>query len=97
MAAYFIVDLTIEDMPGLQHYIQAVPATIQKYGGRYLVRGATWEALEGGWEPNRIVVLEFPSLERAKAWYSSEEYKPLKQERQKASRANIVLVEGVQA
>jgi|SRR5690348_1391012 len=95
MAAYFIVDLTIEDMPGLQHYIHAVPATIQKYGGRYLVRGADWEAVEGDWEPNRIVVLEFPSVERAKAWYASEEYKPLKEERHKSAKANIILVEGV--
>lgn len=95
MAAYFIVDITIDDMPGLQHYIQEVPATIQKYGGRYLVRGATWEPVEGDWEPNRIVMLEFPNMERAKAWYASAEYEPLKQERQKAARTNIILVEGV--
>jgi uncharacterized protein (DUF1330 family) len=95
MAAYFIVDLTIEDMPGLQRYIEEVPATIQKYGGRYLVRGAAWEPVEGNWEPNRIVLLEFPTLETAKAWYASEEYKPLKAARLKASRANIILVEGV--
>ena len=95
MAAYFIVDLTIDDMPGLQHYVQEVPKTIQKYGGRYLVRGATWEPVEGDWQPNRIVLLEFPSMERAKAWYASAEYQPLMKERQKASRANIILVEGV--
>jgi uncharacterized protein (DUF1330 family) len=87
--------LAIDDMPGLQHYVQEVPATIQKYGGRYQVRGATWEAVEGDWRPNRIVVVEFPSVERAKAWYTSEEYEPLKKERQRASRANIILVEGV--
>ncbi len=95
MAAYFIVDLTIDDMPGLQHYVQEVPKTIQKYGGRYLIRGAEWEPVEGNWQPNRIVLLEFPSIERAKTWYASAEYQPLKKERQKASRANIILVEGV--
>lgn len=95
MAAYFIVDLTIDDMPGLQHYVQEVPKTIQKYGGRYLIRGAEWEPVEGNWQPNRIVLLEFPSMERAKEWYASAEYQPLKKERQKASRANIILVEGV--
>jgi uncharacterized protein (DUF1330 family) len=65
------------------------------HGGRYLVRGATREAVEGDWQPNRIVVLEFPGMERAKAWYASEETKPLKKERHWASRANIILVEGV--
>jgi uncharacterized protein (DUF1330 family) len=62
MAAYFVVDIDIKDMEGMREYSDAVPATIQKYGGRYLVRSGKWEALEGNWKPKRVVVLEFPSF-----------------------------------
>jgi uncharacterized protein (DUF1330 family) len=97
MAAYFIVDIEIKDADGMQEYRDAVPATIQKYGGRYLVRAGKWEALEGSWRPKRVVVLEFPSVEQAKRWYDSEEYRRLKTQRQAASSSNVVLVEGLQA
>jgi uncharacterized protein (DUF1330 family) len=72
-----------------------VPATIAQYGGRYLVRGGAAEQLEGDWQLNQVVVLEFPSLEQAKRWYYSEEYRDLKALRFKTAKTNGILVEGV--
>jgi uncharacterized protein (DUF1330 family) len=95
MAAYFVVDIDIHDAAGLEEYRKQVPGTIAKYGGRFIVRGGKFETLEGSWQPKRLVMLEFPSVEQAKKWYDSEEYRPLKAMRFKASKANLVLVEGV--
>lgn len=96
MAAYLVVDIDIKDMEGMREYRESVPQTIHKYGGRYLVRAGRWETLEGNWQPKRLVVLEFPSVEQAKQWYDSEEYQELKAKRQAASRSNMILVEGTQ-
>jgi uncharacterized protein (DUF1330 family) len=95
MAAYFIADLDVTDPVGIEEYRKQVPATIAKYGGRYLVRGGAHETLEGDWRPRRVVVLEFPSVEQAKRWYDSEEYRGLKALRFKTARTNAILVEGV--
>jgi uncharacterized protein (DUF1330 family) len=95
MAAYFIVELDIQDAAQFEDYRARVPATIARYGGRYLVRGGPYETLEGDWQPARIVVLEFPSLAEARRWYDSEEYRPLKAQRLGAARGSVLLVEGV--
>ena len=95
MAVYFIVELDVHDPVGIEEYRKGVPATIAKYGGRYLVRGGACVTLEGGWAPKRVVVLEFPSMERAKAWYDSEDYRELKALRMKTSSTRMVLVEGL--
>jgi uncharacterized protein (DUF1330 family) len=95
MAAYFIVDIDIRDAAFLEKYRKRMPATLAKYGGRYIVRGGTFETLEGNWKPKRLLLLEFPSVEHAKQWYDSEDYRPLKAMRLKASSSNVILVEGV--
>lgn len=95
MSAYLIVDIDIHDAAGLEEYRQQVPATVTKYGGRFIVRGGKYERLEGDWQPKRLVLLEFPSVEQAKRWYDSDEYRPLKAMRLKASNGNLILVEGV--
>ena len=95
MAAYVVVDIEVTDPVAFEEYRKGVPATIAKYGGRYLVRGGKAETLEGGWDPKRLVILEFPSTEAVKRWYTSEEYKPLLAQRLKASKGSLVLVEGV--
>ena len=97
MAPYFIVDIDIKDMDQMLEYREAVPRTIQKYGGRYLARAGRWEVVEGQWQPKSVVVLEFPSVEQAKQWYHSEDYRELKAQRQAASSSNVILVEGTQA
>lgn len=95
MAAYVIADIELTDPVAFEAYRERVPATIAQYGGRYLVRGGRHETLEGSWRPHRLVVLEFPSLEAARRWYDSPEYREPKALRQRASRGHVVLVEGV--
>ena len=95
MAAYVIVDLVVTDPVTMDEYRKQVPATLAKYGGRFLVRGGAHHTVEGDWKPNRVVVLEFPSLEQARRWYDSEEYREPKAMRLRAGRANLIMVEGV--
>lgn len=95
MAAYFIVEIDVQDGAAFEEYRKQVPATIAKYGGRYLVRGGRTETLEGDWQPKRVVVLEFPSLEQAKKFYDSPEYGPLKALRLRAAKSKLLLVEGL--
>jgi uncharacterized protein (DUF1330 family) len=96
MPAYVIVDVTVTDPVLMDEYRKQVPATLAKYGGRFVVRGGAHQTLEGSWKPNRLVVLEFPSMEQAKRWYDSEEYREPKAMRLRAGHANLVMVEGVQ-
>ena len=95
MPAYVIVDVTVTDPKEMEEYRKQVPATLAKYGGRFIVRGGAHQTLEGDWKPNRLVVLEFPSMEQARRWYDSEEYREPKAIRLRAGRANLVMVEGV--
>ena len=95
MSAYVIAEVNITNPDLFAEYRQLVPATIEKYGGRFVVRGGTVETKEGGWSPSRIVVLEFPSMDQARKWYHSAEYKPLLEMRLKAASAKLILVEGV--
>jgi uncharacterized protein (DUF1330 family) len=92
---YVIADVDVRDPETYQEYRAQVPATLEPYGGRFLVRGGANEVLEGEWRPHRLVVLEFDSPEQARAWYESEEYRAPKELRQRVSVGNLVLVEGV--
>jgi uncharacterized protein (DUF1330 family) len=94
MAAYVIGDIEVTDPAIYEEYRKQVPATVEKYGGRFAARGGKVEPLEGGWAPKRAVLLEFPSFEQALKWYRSPEYAPLIKLRQKASRGKLFLVEG---
>jgi uncharacterized protein (DUF1330 family) len=96
MPAYVIVDVTTTDQALMDEYRKHVPATLAKYGGRFLVRGGAHQTIEGSWKPNRLVVLEFPSMEQAKRWYDSEEYREPKAMRLRAGNANLIMVDGVQ-
>ena len=95
MAAYIIADVEITDPARYAEYIKVVPETIARYGGRFVVRGGRTETLEGPWNPKRIVVLEFPTFERAKEWWASEDYRAPKALRQSASIASLIVVQGV--
>jgi uncharacterized protein (DUF1330 family) len=94
MAAYLIADITVQNPEVYADYRKQVPATVAKHGGRFLVRGGAHEALEGDWRPGRVVVIEFPDMAAAKAWYGSREYGPLLKLRQSASTGSVILVEG---
>ena len=94
MAAYLYGNITIHDMALYQQYRAQVPAIIAKYGGRYLVRGGAAEVVEGEFNAQRQVILEFPNMAALKAFYNSVEYLPLIAIRQKAATGSIVLIEG---
>jgi uncharacterized protein (DUF1330 family) len=95
VAAYVIATVEITDPEEYEEYRRRVPETIERHGGRFLVRGGASETLEGDWQPKRVVVLEFPDAGAARRWYSSDEYRPLIEKRQRASNAHLLLVEGL--
>ena len=95
MAAYVIADIEVTNPRAYEEYRPRVPATIEKYGGKYVVRGATVETVEGTWIPKRLVVLEFPSMERAKEWYDSPEYGEIRGIRFRNANSNVVFVDGI--
>lgn len=95
MPAYVINDMEVTDPAILDEYRKLSPATVAQYGGRFLVRGGAVTALEGAWKPNRLVILEFPSVAHAQAWIDSPEYAPARRLREAAARSNMIVVEGV--
>lgn len=94
MSAYVVAVVDVKDPVRYEDYKKMVPATLKPYGGRFIVRGAQAQPREGLWVPKRFVVLEFPSVERANAWYDSTEYAPAKALRQATSTADLFIVEG---
>ena len=95
MPAYMIVEIEVTDPVGYEEYKKLASATIQAKGGKYIVRGGKTEVMEGDWQPKRLVVLEFESMERAKEWLNSEEYRDARQMRHRTARTNMILVDGV--
>ena len=94
MAAYVIVDISIHDPQEYEEYKKLTPATLTRYEGKFIARGGKSITLEGGWDPERIVILEFPSIEKAREWYDSEMYARAKVIRQRASTARMIIIEG---
>ena len=95
MAAYVLVQVDVKDPVRYEDYKAMVPPSIAKFGGRFLVRGGTTHTLEGTWSPRRLVVVEFPSLEQAQAWYASAEYAEAKALRQATSDSQLLIAEGL--
>jgi uncharacterized protein (DUF1330 family) len=95
MPAYVIVETDIHDPEQYEQYKAASPAAVARGGGRFVARGGELAVLEGDWNPSRLVILEFPDLEAAKAWYVSETYQHAKALREGAARLNMVAVQGV--
>jgi uncharacterized protein (DUF1330 family) len=95
MPAYVIVDIEITDPVRYEEYKRLAAPTVHKFGGRYLVRGGTVEVLEGERTPHRVVVLEFPTMERARDWWEATDYQPAKALRQATARTEMVLVSGI--
>ena len=95
MAVYAVVNVRVTDPERYAKYRDEAPVTIARYGGKYLARGGTVEVLEGDWNPQRLVVLEFESMERFHEWYNSPEYAPHKQLRNEAAVTDFVVVEGL--
>ena len=93
MPAYILVDLELTDKEKFKDYANTVQKTVTTYGGRYTCRWGYPETLEGEWQAHRIVMIEFPTVEQARKWWDSEEYRPLKKLRRECSSAQIILVD----
>ena len=95
MPAYLLVDCEVTDPVRYENYKKLAPPAIAKYGGRYLARGGAHETMEGTWLPRRLVILEFPDMARARAFYQSPEYAAARAARKNAATGNFVIVEGL--
>lgn len=94
MPAYVIVNVDTKHPEKYERYKEMAQETVTQYGGRYLARGGQMKLLEGEWEPTRIVILEFPSYEKALEWWNSAEYAPAKKLRQQLSTTDLLIVDG---
>lgn len=94
MAAFIIVDIEITHPEEYESYKKLTPASLSLYEGRFAVRGGESHVLEGDWTPGRLVVLEFPSMEKALAWWNSPEYAPAKALRHRTAITRMVAVQG---
>ncbi len=94
MAAYLVVDIKVKDPQKILKYRELAQVAVAQYGGRYLVRGGACITLEGGWQPERLVIVEFPSLEQGRLLYDSPEYLAARAARAGAADFDMLLVEG---
>ena len=95
MAAYVIVQVDVKDPVRYDAYKRMVPPSLEKFGGRFLVRGGQTHTLEGGWAPKRFVMVEFPSVEQAKAWWASPDYAEAKALRHATAESMMIVAEGI--
>ena len=95
MAGYVIADVNVHDADTFSEYRNQVEPTVELYGGEYIVRGGELEVVEGEWRLNRMVVIRFHNVARAKEWYYSDEYKGPMALRHQSATTNVVFVEGV--
>jgi uncharacterized protein (DUF1330 family) len=94
MPAYVVVEIRITDPELYEQVKQQTPPVVAAYGGKYLARGGHTEALHGDWSPERLVVIEFESIEQARRWYDSPEYRQIRVLRDQSAQVNMVLTEG---
>lgn len=95
MPAYVIVQVEVNDPVRYENYKKMVPPSLEKFGGRFLVRGGKTHTLEGTWAPKRFVMVEFPTVEQAKAWWASPEYAAAKALRQATADSMMIVAEGI--
>ena len=94
MNGYLILDLSIKNIDSFMEYIEKIPEFIKKHGGRYIVQGVEPEVMEGDWQPERVVVLEFPSKEKAKEFLEDPEAQSLFAIRHNSTTSKLILAEG---
>ena len=94
MTGYAIFQIEITNPEEYKNYVAKASGIVAKYGGEYLVRGVEFLCFEGEWKYPRTLVIRFPSYEKALEWYSSEEYKPVRQIRLDNSVGNFIIVKG---
>ena len=94
MPAYFVAEVEVTNPAGYEPYRALAGASIAQYGGRFLARGGPAELLEGGPEPQRVLIVEFADAAAARRWYHSPEYQAALPIRHANSRARALIVEG---
>ena len=97
MTAYVIADITVTNPDGYAPYRPLAGASVAQHGGRFVARGGAVETLEGGWNPARVVIIEFPSMDAARKWYHSPEYQDALRIRLANSTGKVILTEGAPA
>jgi uncharacterized protein (DUF1330 family) len=95
VAAFLIVDVSFRDPEGAAEYRQRVPACVARHGGRFVVRGGAPTTLEGEWTPSWVTIVEFPSRADLMRWYESDDYRPLRNIRQRCASSRIVVVDAL--
>ena len=95
MSAYVVAEIEVDNPEGYEEYKKLAPPPIAAFGGKYIARGGRAENLEGDWQPNRLVILEFESVDKAKNWLDSEEYREAKALRHEHATSKMIVVEGV--
>ena len=95
MPAYIIADITVTNAEGYVPYREAAQKSIAAHGGRYIARGGEVQVLEGNWNPARLVIIEFPSMDAARKWYHSPEYQQALKIRHAHSSGHVILTEGL--
>jgi len=95
MTAYVVVDINVHDPIGYEEYKKLAPAAVELYGGKYIACGGRTETLEGDWSPSRLVILQFESMEQAKKWLNSEEYREARAMRNKTTDSQMVVIDGI--
>lgn len=96
MPAYIIVQISVHNASEYEDYKLLTPASLENYGGKFVVRGGQTETLEGDWNPERLVILQFPTVQKAKDWWNSPEYAPAKKLRHKTATSQMIVVQGVE-
>jgi uncharacterized protein (DUF1330 family) len=95
VSAYVIVEIDIFDAEGFGEYRKAVVPIVEKHGGKYVAADDQIEIVEGNWSPKRVVIIEFPSMERAKQCFGCDEYREPRKIRSRTAKTKMILVEGV--
>ena len=97
MPAYVVANIRVTDPDLYAEYARGAPASVERFGGRYLARAGAVDVREGSWSPERLVILEFEDLDAARAWYESAEYSELRVIRERASEGELVITQGLDA
>ena len=95
MPAYLIARVNVTDAEKYEDYKKLSPAAIAAYGGKFLSRGGKVETVEGETETRRVVIVEFPDMEAARAFYDSPQYRKARAAREGAAEAQFIIVEGL--
>jgi len=95
MTAYIILDIEVNDLVRYAEYRELATPTVAQYGGKYIARGGKVENLEGDWSPSRIVILQFETVEQARKWQNSPEYRPAMELRHQTAVTRSIIVEGI--